>query len=159
MPANTNPIFPLTPNLGVAGALLSTAMTNTKAFDGTEAAGTAMVLCYTAGANGSRIDQIRLKLTSTAGATASGTTNATVVRFWLNNGSANTTATNNYLWYEMAVPATAVTALATAALTEYNLPSTALPAIPAGYKIYAGLTVAAGGTNCAITPVVVGGDY
>lgn len=159
MAANVNPIFPLTPNLGVAGVLLTTAMTNTKAFDGTEAAGTAMALCYTAGANGSRLDQIRIKITSTVGAAASGTTNATLVRFWINNGAVNTTATNNQLWYEIAVPATAVTALGTSALTEYNLPASALVAIPAGYKIYAGLTVAAGGTNCALTVSAVGGDY
>lgn len=158
MAANTNPIYPLTPNFGVAGVLLSTAMTNTKAFDGTETAGTSMALCYTAGANGSRLDQIRVKLTSTAGATASGTTNATLVRFWFNNGSANTTSTNNQLYYELAIPATTVTALATSALTEYNV-TTNLPALPAGYKIYAGTTVAVGGTNCAITVSVFGGDY
>ena len=50
MAANVSPIFPLTPNPGVMNALLTTAMTNTKAFDGTEAAGTAMVLAMTAGA-------------------------------------------------------------------------------------------------------------
>lgn len=159
MAANVNPIYPLTPNLGVAGVVLSTAMTNTKSFDGTETAGTAMALCYTSGANGSRIDQIRIKLTSTAGATASGTTNALVVRIWVNNGSANTTATNNQLFYEVAIPATTVTALATAVLAEYNLPTATLPTLPAGYKIYSGLTAAVGGTNCAVTVSVFGGDY
>lgn len=159
MVANVNPIYPKTPNLGVAGVVLSTAMTNTKAFDGTEAVGTSMALCYTAGADGSRIDQIRIRLTSTAGAAASGTTNALVVRLWINNGSANTTASNNQLFYEVAIPATVVTALATSALLEYDVPTAILPVLTAGYKIYAGTTVATGGTNCAITVSIFGGDY
>ena len=160
MPVTSTPIFTQTPNVGALNAIVSTAMTNTKAFDGTETAGTALALCYTAGANGSRIDQVQIKFASTNGATASGTSNATVVRFWLNNGSANTTAGNNIFFGEVALPATAVTALATSANTAYSL---ALPLgglnIPASYRIYAGLTVAAGGTNIAIAVNAVGGDY
>jgi hypothetical protein len=135
-------------------------MTNTKAYDGTEAVGTPLALCYTAGANGSRIDQVQIKFGSTNGATASGTSNATVLRFWLNNGSANTTAGNNIFFGEVALPATAVTALATSANTVYTLP---VPLgglnIPASYRVYAGLTVAAGGTNIAIAVNAIGGDY
>src|SRR5574340_5330 len=159
MPANTSRIFPLTPNDGAMGVVLSTAMTDTKAFDGTEAVGTAMALVYTAGSNGSKPDKLYVRLGSTAGAAASGTTSATLVRFWVNNGSANTTATNNsILPYEIAIPATAVTALATSALTPYEYPVD-LPVLPAGYKLYAGLTVAVGGTNCAVIVQVHGGDY
>ena len=48
----------------------------------------------------------------------------------------------------------------TAALTVYAL---ALPVgglnLPAGYRIYAGTTVAAGGTNIAIAVNAIGGDY
>jgi len=160
MAVTATPIFTQTPNVGALNAIISTAMTNTKAFDGTETAGTALTLCYTAGANGSRIDQVVCKFASTNGATASGTSNATVVRFWMNNGSANTTAGNNIFLGEVAMPATAVTALATSANTVYSL---ALPLgglnIPASYRIYAGLTVAAGGTNIAIAVNAVGGDY
>jgi hypothetical protein len=58
------------------------------------------------------------------------------------------------------MPATAVAALSTTANTVYSL---AVPVgglnIPAGYRIYAGLTVAAGGTNIAIAVNVIGGDY
>lgn len=157
MPANTAPIFALTPNTGVAGVLLTTAMTNTKAFDGTEAAGTAMALVYTAGANGSRVDQVTVRYQSTAGATASGTTTLTLLRLWINNGSANTTASNNILWAEVALPAQAVTALGTSVLPSFTI--TNVPTLPAGYKLYAGLTVAVGGTNCAIGVSAVGGDY
>lgn len=164
MPANTAPIFPLTPNLGVMNVLLTTAMTNTKAFDGTDTAGTALALVYTAGANGSRIDSITVRFTGTNGATASGTTNANLVRFWINNGSANTTATNNQLTpWDIALPATTVTALDTAILPWYNAlafsPMAGGISLPAGYKIYAGTTTAVGGTNCAVLVTAQGGDY
>jgi hypothetical protein len=160
MAVTATPVFTQTLNVGANNAIVSTAMTNTKAFDGTETAGTPLALAFTAGANGSRIDQIMCRLSSTNGATASGTSSATVVRFWINNGSANTTATNNIFLGEVAIPATAVTALGTSALTTYplTLPTNGLN-IPATYKIYGGLTVAAGGTNIAIAISAFGGDY
>jgi len=160
MAVTATPIFTQTPNVGALNAILSTAMTNTKAFDGTEATGTAMVLAFTAGADGSRLDQVVCRLASTNGATASGTSAATLVRFWINNGSANTTAGNNIFLGEVAIPATAVTALGTSALTTYSL---TLPVnglnLPASYRIYAGTTVAAGGTNIAIAVNAFGGNY
>ena len=160
MAVTATPIFTQTPNVGALNAILSTAMTNTKAFDGTEATGTAMVLAFTAGADGSRLDQVVCRLASTNGATASGTSAATLVRFWINNGSANTTAGNNIFLGEVAIPATAVTALGTSALTTYSL---TLPVnglnLPATYRIYAGTTVAAGGTNIAIAVNAFGGNY
>lgn len=160
MAVTATPIFTQTPNVGALNALLSTAMTNTKAFDGTETVGTAMALVFTAGTDGSRIDQIVCRLSSTNGAAASGTSAATLVRFWINNGSANTTAGNNILLGEVAIPATAVTALATAALTTYplTLPVNGLN-LPSTYRIYAGTTVAAGGTNIAIAVSALGGNY
>ena len=160
MAVTATPIFSQTPNVGALNAIISTAMTNNSAYDGTQATGTAMALCYTAGANGSRIDQIVCKFASTNGATASGTSTATVVRFWLNNGSTNTTAGNNIYFAEIALPATAVTSLASTTNTVYSVP---LPLgglnIPASYRIYAGLTLAAGGTNIAIAINAIGGDY
>jgi hypothetical protein len=158
MPANTAPIFPVTPNIGAMNVLLTAAMTNTKAFDGTEATGAGKKeLVFTAGANGARVDTLEVKFTSTNGATASGTTAATVVRFWANNGSADTTAANNQLLGEIAVAAQTVTALATATTPVYTL--TLNKSLPAGYKIYAGITVAVGGTNCALQVSATGGDY
>ena len=160
MAVTATPVFTQTPNVGALNAIVSTAMTNTKAFDGTEAAGTALALVFTAGADGARIDQIMCRLASTNGATASGTSSATLVRFWANNNSVNTTAGNNIFIGEVAIPATAVTALATSALTTYplTLPLNGLN-IPASYRIYGGLTVAAGGTNIAIALSAFGGNY
>lgn len=160
MPVTATPIFAQTPNVGALNAIISTAMTSTSTFDGTNATGTAMALCFTAGANGSRIDQIQVRFASTNGAAASGTSSATVVRFWINNGSANTTATNNIYLGEVALPATAVVAAGTTALPVYSIP---VPVgglnLPASYRIYAGLTVAIGGTNIAAAINIVGGDY
>jgi len=160
MAVTSTPIFTQTPNTGATNAILSTAMTNTKAFDGTEAAGTAMVLVFTAGANGARIDQITCRFASTNGATASGTSAASLIRFWINNGAVNTTATNNIFIGEVAMAATTVTALATAVTTVnfLTLPTGGLN-IPATYRIYAGSTVAAGGTNIAFAVQAIGGDY
>jgi hypothetical protein len=157
MAKTPTPIFPQTPNSGVLNALLTTAMTNTKAFDGTDTAGTNLVSVFVAGAEGSRVDQLKVRYTSTNGAAASGTTNATVIRLFQNNGSANTTATNNKFIGEIAIPAQTVAALATGTMSEYvyNLDLD----IPAGHKIYAGSTVAVGGINCALLLDVTGGDY
>lgn len=159
MAVTSTPIFAQTPNAGAMNAILSTAMATTAAFDGTTAAGTAQALCYTAGINGSRVDQVQVRFTSTNGGIATGTSAATVIRFWINNGSANTTAANNAYLGEVALPATAVAAAATTALPGYAI---ALPVgglnLPAGYKIYAGMTAAIGGTLAAAV-VTLGGDY
>ena len=143
-------------NAGAAlNALLSTAMTNTKYYDGTEAAGTAMALIYTAGTAGSQLPKLRVRYASTNGATASGTTTATVVRIWANNGSANTTATNNIFLGEVSVPAVTMSQVAALAQpTDYDF---GLLTIPAGYRIYAGLATAINGTNCALAVNMLGG--
>jgi len=160
MPVTATPIFVQTPNTGALNAILSTAMTNTKAFDGTEATGTNMVLVFTAGANGSRVDQITCRFASTNGATASGSSAASLIRFWINNGSVNTSAGNNIFLGEVAMASTTVTALGTSVLTVnyLTLPTGGLN-LPASYRIYAGSTVAAGGTNIAFAINAIGGDY
>ena len=160
MAVTATPVFTQTPNAGATNAIVTSAMTNTKAFDGTEAVGTAFALVFTAGADGSRIDQVMCRLASTNGAAASGTSSATLVRFWINNGAVNTTATNNIFLGEVAIPATAVTALGTSALTTYPLtiPNVGLN-LPATYRIYAGTTVAVGGTSIAIAISAFGGNY
>jgi len=135
MPANTTPIFPLTPKVSWG----SVATANT-AKDGT---GTVVTIC-TAGANGSRIDQIKVR--------AIGTNTATVLRLFVNNGSTNATATNNSLIHETTIASTTlseVDALADNDITiakntgEVAVP---IPYLPAAYKINItiGTTVAAG---------------
>jgi hypothetical protein len=136
MPANTTPIFPLTPIVGV-GSVVSVANT---ALDGT---GT-VVTIFTAGTNGSRVDYVRVKNTGTAVATA--------FRLFVNNGGATSTATNNSLVAEQTV--TAYTLSQTAASTDYVIPLGIN--LPTGYRLTAsvGTVVAA-----ALVVTVIAGDY
>lgn len=156
MAVTATPIFPQTPNTGAMNCIVSTAMTNTKALDGTQAAGTAMAVAFTAGANGARLDTIQVRYTATNGSTGTGTSAASVLRFWQNNGSDNTVATNNKFLGEIPMPAQAVTALATGTMPEYIM--TLGKSLPAGHKIYVGNTVAAGGVLAFLVDAN-GGDY
>jgi len=73
---------------------------------------------------------------------AAGTNVATVARIYINNGSAQTTATNNTLFGQLSLPATTATNTAATSELEYPLDL----ALPPGFRIYVGLgtTVAAG---------------
>lgn len=135
MPANTSPVFPLTPVIPV-GQTLATANT---AKDGT---GTVATL-YTAGANGSKLSGVQIAYT--------GTSVATVLRLFINNGSTNATATNNSLYKSVAIPANTLSEVAAANDIPVSLDLT----LPAGYKLMAtiGTTIAA-----AIAVTASGGD-
>ena len=147
-------ITPQVVNSPAAHVVLSTAMTSTAAFDGTDAAGTALGLIFTAGADGSVTpDFATICYAGTTGAAASGTSAATVVRFFLNNGSTNTTATNNTFIGEISVPAQLYSS--SAEMPRFKFPLGLK--LPATWRIYAGLTVATGGTNCALAISAAGG--
>lgn len=135
MPANFKPVFPLTPVVPV-GQTIATANT---AKDGT---GTVVTL-YTAGANGSKVGNIQVAYT--------GTSVATVLRLFINNGSTNATAGNNTQFKSITVPANTLSEVAAAADITNELNIT----LPPGYKINAtiGTTVAA-----ALALTVNGGD-
>ena len=137
MPANTAPIFSLTPVTQWGSTAITTANT---AKDGT---GT-VLLVYTAGANGSYVQRVRFR--------PSGTSVQTVARLFINNGSTNATAANNILFDEITL--SAITLSETAAQPSFEIPMNF--ALPAGYKlnITIGTTVAAGWYVSAI-----GGDY
>lgn len=136
MAQNTSPIFPLTPQVAWAVALL----TANTAKDGT---GTVSTL-FTAGANGGRCDYLKGR--------AVGTNTQSVLRVYINNGSTNATAANNALFQEVTLPATTLseTQEQPDVLVPLNLP------LPTGYKVNVciGTTVAAGWVFTA-----VGGDY
>lgn len=145
MPANTTPVFPITPV--VSWGTVATANT---AKDGTGST----VTVFTAGANGARIDQIKVR--------HKGTNVATVLRFFINNGSDASVAANNSLVHETTIAA--ATLSETAALTDFditipkNTTETAcpIPYLPPGYK----LTIAIGTTVAAGLQVTVfGGNY
>jgi hypothetical protein len=136
MPANTKPIFPLTPN--IAFGSLTAANTAT---DGTGIVATV----FTAGANGARVDRLRC--------IPRGTNVASVARVFINNGSTNATATNNSLLKEIPLPATAAN---NAGMMGPDLELALDLALPAGYKlnVVIGTAVSAGWQFTAI-----GGDY
>lgn len=149
MPANNNPIFPLTPNVGIKTLATQDTSTTTPTTQG--------AILLTAGANGTRLDAIVCK--------ALGTNVQTVLRVFVNDGG-GVLAANFSLIAEYTLPAT--TAIATAATTNiilkpldsgilldsdtYVLP----PYLKTGHKIYLsiGTTVATGWTF-----TVIGADY
>ena len=142
MAANIDPIFPLTPKQG--WGTLTTANT---AKDGT---GTTQLI-FTAGADGGRVERIRVR--------ALGTNVATVLRVFINNGSDPAVAANNVLYAEKTIAATTGSEAAELALNE--LPTTTDPTafplvLPPGYRIYVciGTTVAAG-----LKVTAIGGTY
>jgi hypothetical protein len=103
------------------------------------------LLVFTADAtNGGYIERIRFK--------AAGTNTASVARIYINNGSVNTTATNNSFFGELSLPGTTATIIASTTDIDYPMGF----ALPAGFRIYVGLgTTVAGGW--VATPI--GGKY
>ena len=137
MPANTAPIFTLLHEIlwhnSVSAANTTTDLTSGTIYD-----------VFTGGTNGSYVQKIRFRHV--------GTNVATVVRVWLNNGGATTTALNNTLFDEITIAANTVSQ--TAASTNYELPLNF--ALPPSYRIYVTTgTVLAAGRDVS----VIGGDY
>lgn len=141
---NNNPIFS---RAGDVSSDSSTGMANTLTTAAADYTGISAnnKLVFTADStNGGFIQRIRLK--------AIGTNVASVARVYINNGSTNTTATNNSFYGEISLPAT--TATATTSTIDIDYPMNF--ALNPGFRIYVGLgtTVAAGWVVSAI-----GGKY
>lgn len=149
MPANTNPIFTVTPNIG--GSIIG-ANANTKS-DGAGTVGTDMMKVFTSGTNGSYVSRIRFNPYATAAATA---TAATVLRIYYSTvGSSTTTSADTRLIHEIA--AAAQTADQTTTATFYI-------EVPLGFAMPASsfLHVSSHVVNNANTgwqAVCFGGDY
>ena len=141
MPANTAPIFSTKGAIQWNPAILSTANT---AKDGTGS----VAIIFTGQTAGNAAGNFVQRLI----ARPLGTNVATVLRVFINNGSANTTAANNNLIAEVTLPATALSE--TSAQPDYVLPLNFV--LPAGYKINCtlGTAVAAG-----FAVSVIGGEY
>lgn len=137
MAANTAPIYSRQPQ--ISWGEVDTANT---AKDGT---GT-VVTVFTADTEGGRIERVKVR--------AKGTNVATVMRFWINNGSTNATAANNTLIYEATIAATTLSEVAALADNDIKFPDPI--ALPPGYKLNVtiGTTVAAG-----LHVVAIGGKY
>jgi hypothetical protein len=138
MAQNTAPIFTVTPDIGIA--LLS----STQNTDFTMTTGTSASL-FTAGPSGSYVSKIRFK--------PSGSTSATVIRVFLNNGGVTTTAANNSLYSEISIPA--ITLSATLAQNDYEMPMNI--ALPANWRLFATQGTALGAGGLHVTTIA--GDY
>jgi len=141
MPANTTPIFTLTPNIAFANLLAVNANT---ALDGTGTVSTV----FTAGVNGSMVNSIIVKSSTTTATSAAGT-----LRIWINNGGVTSTATNNTLIREYVL--TANTASATVSTLNYEFPLNIQ--LPAGYKITCTVATMAASSGWQFT--CQGADY
>jgi hypothetical protein len=123
---NTRPIYSRSPR--IEWGTISAANT---AKDGT---GTVVTIFTGDATNGGRIEKIRIR--------ALGTNVATVLRVFINNGSANSTPANNTLYTELTLPATTLSE--TAQLLEQEIAMNI--ALPPTYKI-----------NCTIGTAVAAG--
>jgi hypothetical protein len=141
MPANTTPIFSLTP-----AAEWTTIMT---AANPGNVTGTTSYLVFSAGTNGSYLQRIRFRHLPSATNNA-----ATAARVWINNGSSVTVTANNSLWDEITIATNTLNQAA--ASVNYELPLNF--ALPPNYALY--VTLGSAPTAGAfIQAVVIGGDY
>ncbi|MBI1213970.1 MAG: hypothetical protein GC190_21115 [Alphaproteobacteria bacterium] len=138
MPANIDPIYTRVGDIQWSGTI--TAANTSKDLS----SGTVNLLFTADATNGGYVRSIFAK--------PLGTNVASVARFFLNNGSATTTAANNTMFKEFSLPA--ITLTETAAQLDIEVPLNI--ALPAGYCLYVllGTAVSAGWTFG-----VIGGKY
>jgi hypothetical protein len=146
MPANTNPIFILTPDRGVNGGARITGVNTTRDLSST----TNAVILFSAGTNGSRIDSIDWVHSST-GVTASVATIGRLFQCTDNSFS------NPRLLREVSLPAITPNQTATIGQTQTMSFTTPL-VIPSGYSLVVTIgTAQSAGNYYDVT--VYGGDY
>lgn len=144
MPGNTDPIYSKVGDVSRdAGTTMPVPMT-AAANDYTGISANHQLVFTADATNGGFIQRLRMKAVST--------NVASVMRIYINNGSAQTTATNNTFYGEVSLPAT--TAIATAATIEIDYPMNF--ALNPNFRIYVGLgTAVAGGWHVT----AIGGKY
>ena len=139
MAANVQPIYSKTADIQWSPTSVLAANTTTDLTSGT------IYHVFSADTtNGGYVQRIRFR--------PLGSNAATVARVWINNGGDTTTASNNTLWDEIAIPLTSVSQ--TAAQATFELPLN-FP-LPPSYKLYVTLgTVVVAGFDVT----VIGGKY
>lgn len=149
MPANTSPIFTLTPNIG--NAKITAANTNGA---GTGTVATDIFKAFTAGTNGSFVNRIRFSPCATAAGTA---TTATVGRVFYSTVGSGATTGGTDTWLVGEITLASVTADSSSAP---NNPIELMLnfAIPASSFIHV-TNHAAPAANTFWIATVVGGDY
>ena len=139
MTANTSPIFTLTPNVGLAA--LSATADAASATSGSTITPTAssFVTLFTAGTNGSRVEEIDC--------TGTGTTVAGLIRIYIYNG------TSYYLWQTVIVPA--VVPSTTLGNWNFTVPGVNNLVLKSGLTLVVSSTVA----SQLVNVVALGGDF
>tara|TARA_R110000868_G_scaffold31018_1_gene114061 strand:- start:6231 stop:6689 length:459 start_codon:yes stop_codon:yes gene_type:complete len=152
MPANINPIYSLTPNVGTVKITQNSALVRS---DGSaaNAIGTDQFLAFTSGANGSFIQRVRFNVVASAAAVNSVATTLRVFLSSINTGTP--TAANTDLLAEISVPIISA-ANSTAASSYYEIPFNI--AIPTGHYILVSQHLAQT-ANQSWQAIVFGGDY
>jgi hypothetical protein len=149
MPANTAPIYTLTPNIGKT-TITQTSANTSSAGGGT--VGTDIFKAFTAGANGSFLRKVRFLSVATAPTSSV----ATTLRVFISTvGSGATTAADTFLLAEISVGVIASDA-ATAATNFYEYTHNDI--VPAGSFIHVAQHVAQTANQNWIA-VAFGGDY
>jgi hypothetical protein len=133
MPANTTPIFPLTPIVGVATLTSPTAITSRANITGT----TGLVQLTATSTNGTRVDAIQVK--------GKATNSASKMFVWVYN------ATTSYLFDEIDLPATTASTTTESVLAQRVYQSFVLPPT---YQLFVSVSVAAD-----INAFALGGVY
>jgi len=136
MAANTSPIFPLSPIVGIATLTSATAITSRANITGT----TGLVQLTATSTNGTKIDSITV--------TAKGTTVANIIDIWIYNG------TTSYLYYEIPVTAITPTTTVSAFTTTVSFSNLVLPAT---YQLY--ISEQVGTTSADLNVIAYGGQY
>ena len=146
MPANTSPIFTVSADLSWGSTnpiTVTNTVTTAGAYDGTTNAN----LIFTAGANGAFVQKLICE--------AAGTNAVSVLRLHLNNGSTNSTASNNSLIMQMSMPAT--TAANTTATAHIEIPL--MLQVPPSYRLYVSFGSASSPLASGWFVTVAGGEY
>lgn len=133
MPAGTSPIFPQVPIIGIASLVSNTAVTSRSVIAGT----TGLTQLTANSTNGTRIDFIE--------AQGQGTTVATIIDVWLNDG------TNSYLVEEIVLGAATAN---TTSLASTNTVSYTKLTLPPTYRLFVSQQVSAN-----VTVFAFGGTY
>ena len=141
MPANTSPIFTITPEVQWSTVAMTVANTTKDLSSG----GT-NYLVFTAGPSGSYVQRIRFRQLGA-------NTAATVARVFINNGQVTSSAANNVLYDDVSLPI--VTNNDAAGANPYEIPLNF--ALPANYQLY--VTLGTAPTSAGWAATVIGGDY
>lgn len=145
MPANTAPIYSIVGNVDSVAANNSGLVVGPTANTALDGSGT-MYKAFTAGANGSYIQKIRLRPV--------GSPAATVCRVFISS-STTTSATATWLYDEITLPVISLSQ--TAASSVFELPLNF--AIEPNYLLYVTFGTSTGATGTGYSIVTIAGDY